>query len=199
MKRNNWKKIFAVLSMCMIIFSCIGCSNVKDGSGEVNESEKKEEVEKEEVEKEEVVEAVVSDRGFIKVMPLDLPDYITSAKEDEDYILMAKEGDGYGVGEYVSIEAEKPEDINPEASFYKSYVLGEEYTLEMMRNDLEDEFTKYEDITIGEQSYIFNRNSGSTLYYTVVNNYPVHIHVKGESLMDNEEVMKAIESIEYVY
>lgn len=53
--------------------------------------------------KDKKVERVTTESGAISVEALDMPDYITEADDDDEEILMAKEGEGYGVGEYVLI------------------------------------------------------------------------------------------------
>lgn len=53
--------------------------------------------------KDKKVERVTTESGAISVEALYMPDYITEADDDDEEILMAKEGEGYGVGEYVLI------------------------------------------------------------------------------------------------
>ena len=53
--------------------------------------------------KDKKAERVTTASGAISVEALDMPDYITKAEDDDEDILMAKEGEGYGVGDYVLI------------------------------------------------------------------------------------------------
>ena len=112
---------------------------------------------------------------------------------------MAKEGEGYGVGDYVLISGISKDD---ETSLsYPSYVKGQEYTLDMLLSDFQnkDSYKTYTKTKIGDQEYVLLDEKSNRYYYTVTNNYPVLIQVIGESMQDNEAVTKALESIQYNY
>ena len=128
-----------------------------------------------------------------------MPDYITEADDDDEEILMAKEGEGYGVGEYVLIDGIS-KDAETSLS-YPSYVKGQEYTLDMLQSDFESKnsYKTYTRTKIGDQEYVLLDETDDRYYYTVTNNYPVLIQVIGESMQDNKAVTKALESIQYNY
>ena len=87
------KKVFIVLLAMVFAFSLAACgSGGSDGGGKDGDSGKDKKVER-----------VTTKSGAISVEALDMPDYITEADDDDEEILMAKEGEGYGVGEYVLI------------------------------------------------------------------------------------------------
>lgn len=68
--------------------------------------------------KDKKAERVTTASGAISVEALDMPDYITQAKDDDEDILMAKEGEGYGVGDYVVISGiSKDDETSIELSF----------------------------------------------------------------------------------
>ena len=175
---KNLKKLLVAVMVVIMALSFAACGG---GSGEE-------------------IPAVSTDSGAISVTPLDIPDYITEAEEGAEAILMAKEGDGGGAGAYVYIDGSKTEgeDITWEMRC-PSWKSGEEYTLDMMLADLGDE-SEYTKTTIGGQEYLaYEANSTSMNYYTVANNHPVLVQVVGTDEMDEEAVMKAIESIKYNY
>ena len=124
---------------------------------------------------------------------------ITEADDDDEEILMAKEGEGYGVGEYVLIDGiSKDEETSLR---YPSYVKGQEYTLDMLQSDFESKnsYKTYTRTKIGDQEYVLLDETDNRYYYTVTNNYPVLVQVIGESMQDNKAVTKALESIQYNY
>ena len=103
---------------------------------------------------------------------------------------MAKEGEGYGVGDYVLISGISKDD---ETSLsYPSYVKGQEYTLDMLLSDFQNKnsYKTYTKTKIGDQEYVLLDEDSNRYYYTVTNNYPVLIQVIGESMQDNEAVTK---------
>ncbi len=185
---NNLKKLLIAVMVMVMALAFAACGG--GGSGEEDPVE---------------VPAVSTDSGAISVTPLDIPDYITEAKEGDEEILMAKEGDGAGSGSYVLIDgADKDgEDITWEMRC-PSYVNGQEYTLDMMLADFEAKDTygtdTYTKTTIGDQEYLaYEAHSTAMFYYTVANNHPVLIQVIGTDEMDEEAVMNAIKSIKYNY
>lgn len=188
MSKNMKKLLIAVMVMVMALaFAACGGGG---GSGEEDPAE---------------IPAVTTDSGAISVTPLDIPDYITEAEAGKEEILMAKEGDGAGSGSYVLIDGATKDgsDVTWEMRC-PSYVNGQEYTLDMMLADFEAKDTygtdTYTKITIGDQEYLeYEANSTSMNYYTVANNHPVLVQVVGTDEMDEEAVMKAIESIKYNY
>ena len=168
------KKILIVLLAMVFAFSLAACGGGGDKDGDSGKDKK--------------AERVTTASGAISVEALDMPDYITKAQDDDEDILMAKEGEGYGVGEYVLI--------------YPSYVKGQEYTLDMLLSDFQNKDGKYKTYTktkIGDQEYVLLDEDSDRYYYTVTNNYPVLIQVIGESMQDNEAVTKSLESIQYNY
>lgn len=184
MSKNMKKLLIAVMVMVMAL-AFAAC-----GSGEEDPAE---------------VPAVSTDSGAISVTPLDIPDYITEAREGDEEILMAKEGDGYGSGAYVLIDGASKDgsDVTWEMRC-PSYVNGQEYTLDMMLADFEANDTygteTYTKTTIGDQEYLeYEANSTCMYYYTVANNHPVLIQVVGTDELDEEAVMNAIKSIKYNY
>lgn len=187
MSKNMKKLLIAVMVMVMALaFAACGGG----GSGEEDPAE---------------VPAVSTDSGAISVTPLDIPDYITEAREGDEEILMAKEGDGYGSGAYVLIDGATKDgsDVTWEMRC-PSYVNGQEYTLDMMLADFEANDTygteTYTKTTIGDQEYLeYEAHSTSMNYYTVANNHPVLIQVVGTDELDEEAVMNAIKSIKYNY
>ena len=183
------KKILIVLLAMVFAFSLAACgSGGSDGGGKDGDSGKDKKVER-----------VTTASGAISVEALDMPDYITKAKDDDEDILMAKEGEGYGVGDYVLISGISKDD---ETSLsYPSYVKGQEYTLDMLLSDFQnkDSYKTYTKTKIGDQEYVLLDEKSNRYYYTVTNNYPVLIQVIGESMQDNEAVTKSLESIQYNY
>ena len=180
---KNLKKLLVAVMVVIMALAFAACGG--GGSGEEEPAE---------------VPAVSTDSGAISVTPLDIPDYITEAEAGKERILMAKEGDGAGSEAYVYIDGSKTEgeDITWEMRC-PSWRSGEEYTLDMMLADLGDE-SEYTKTTIGGQEYLAHEaNSTSMNYYTVANNHPVLVQVVGTDEMDEEAVMKAIESIKYNY
>ena len=179
------KKILIVLLAMVFAFSLAACSDGGDKDGDSGKDKK--------------VERVTTKRGAISVEALDMPDYITEADDDDEEILMAKEGEGYGVGEYVLIVGiSKDEETSLS---YPSYVKGQEYTLDMLQSDFESKnsYKTYTRTKIGDQEYVLLDETDDRYYYTVTNNYPVLIQVIGESMQDNKAVTKALESIQYNY
>ena len=183
------KKVFIVLLAMVFAFSLAACgSGGSDGGDKDGDSVK-----------EKKVERVTTKSGAISVEALDMPDYITEADDDDEEILMAKEGEGYGVGEYVLIVGiSKDEETSLS---YPSYVKGQEYTLDMLQSDFESQnsYKTYTRTKIGDQEYVLLDETDDRYYYTVTNNYPVLIQVIGESMQDNKAVTKALESIQYNY
>ena len=183
------KKVFIVLLAMVFAFSLAACGSGGSDGGDkdgVSGKEKK-------------VERVTTKSGAISVEALDMPDYITEADDDDEEILMAKEGEGYGVGEYVLIDGiSKDEETSLR---YPSYVKGQEYTLDMLQSDFESKnsYKTYTRTKIGDQEYVLLDETDDRYYYTVTNNYPVLIQVIGESMQDNKAVTKALESIQYNY
>ena len=71
----------------------------------------------------------------------------------------------------------------------------------MMKKDLDEKETyrTVEKTTIGDTEYLYVDYDSSIYYYTVANNHPILIQVIGDSMVDNEAVMAALESIRYNY
>ena len=183
------KKVFIVLLAMVFAFSLAACGGGgSDGGDKDGDSGKDKKVER-----------VTTKSGAISVEALDMPDYITEADDDDEEILMAKEGEGYGVGDYVLIVGiSKDEETSLS---YPSYVKGQEYTLDMLQSDFESKnsYKTYTRTKIGDQEYVLLDETDDRYYYTVTNNYPVLIQVIGESMQDNKAVTKALESIQYNY
>ena len=178
------KKILIVLLAMVFAFSLAACGG-GDKDGDSGKDKK--------------AERVTTASGAISVEALDMPDYITEADDDDEDILMAKEGEGYGVGDYVLISGISKDD---ETSLsYPSYVKGQEYTLDMLLSDFQNKnpYKTYTKTKIGDQEYVLLDEDSNRYYYTVTNNYPVLIQVIGESMQDNEAVTKSLESIQYNY
>ena len=178
------KKILIVLLAMVFAFSLAACGGGGDKDGDSGKDKK--------------AERVTTASGAI-VEALDMPDYITKAQDDDEDILMAKEGEGYGVGDYVLISGISKDD---ETSLsYPSYVKGQEYTLDMLLSDFQNKnsYKTYTKTKIGDQEYVLLDEDSDRYYYTVTNNYPVLIQVIGESMQDNEAVTKSLESIQYNY
>ena len=178
------KKILIVLLAMVFAFSLAACG----GGGDKDDSGKDKKAER-----------VTTASGAISVEALDMPDYITKAQDDDEDILMAKEGEGYGVGDYVLISGISKDD---ETSLsYPSYVKGQEYTLDTLLSDFQNKnsYKTYTKTKIGDQEYVLLDEDSNRYYYTVTNNYPVLIQVIGESMQDNEAVTKSLESIQYNY
>lgn len=182
------KKVLIVLMTLIMVIVMAACGG---GSDDIEGGEEAEEV-----------KAVITESGAISVMPLDIPDYITEAKEGEEGILIAKEGEGYGVGEYINISgaAKEGEDSTWQLRC-SSYVPGEEYTLDMMLTDLQaaDEYETFEKITLGSIEVIIEEESDGCYYYTVSNNHPIMIQIVGEDLQHDEAVADMIESLQFNY
>ena len=179
------KKILIVLLAMVFAFSLAACGGGGDKDSDSGKDKK--------------AERVTTASGAISVEALDMPDYITKAEDDDEDILMAKEGEGYGVGEYVLISGISKDD---ETSLsYPSYVKGQEYTLDMLLSDFQNKnpYKTYTKTKIGDQEYVLLDEDSDRYYYTVTNNYPVLIQVIGESMQDNEAVTKSLESIQYNY
>ncbi len=183
------KKILMILMALVMTLSFAACGGDGGGNsdGDTGKSTEKE------------VKRVTTESGDISVMPLDIPDYITKAEEGYNKILMAKEGDGYGVGEYVLIDGVSQDDETDLG--YPSYVKGQEYTIDMMLADFQNknQYKTYTKTTIGDREYVVYEETDSIYYYTVANNYPVMIQVIGESMKNNDKVMEMIDTIEYNY
>ena len=179
------KKILSIMLTLVLIFSLAACGGGGDKDGDSGKDKK--------------AERVTTASGAISVEALDMPDYITKAQDDDEDILMAKEGEGYGVGDYVLISGISKDD---ETSLsYPSYVKGQEYTLDMLLSDFQNKnsYKTYTKTKIGDQEYVLLDEDSNRYYYTVTNNYPVLIQVIGESMQDNEAVTKSLESIQYNY
>ena len=179
------KKLLIVLLAMVFAFSLAACGGGGDKDGDSGKDKK--------------AERVTTASGAISVEALDMPDYITKAQDDDEDILMAKEGEGYGVGDYVLISGISKDD---ETSLsYPSYVKGQEYTLDMLLSDFQNKnsYKTYTKTKIGDQEYVLLDEDSNRYYYTVTNNYPVLIQVIGESMQDNEAVTKSLESIQYNY
>ena len=168
------KKILIVLLAMVFAFALAACGGGGDKDGDSGKDKK--------------AERVTTASGAISVEALDMPDYITEADDDDEDILMAKEGEGYGVGDYVLISGISKDD---ETSLsYPSYV--KEYTLDMLLSDFQNKnsYKTYTKTKIGDQEYVLLDEDSNRYYYTVTNNYPVLIQVIGESMQDNEAVTK---------
>ena len=183
------KKVFIVLLAMVFAFSLAACGSGGSDGGDIDGDSGKDKK----------VVRVTTKSGAISVEALDMPDYITEADDDDEEILMAKEGEGYGVGEYVLIDGIS-KDAETSLS-YPSYVKGQEYTLDMLQSDFESKnsYKTYTRTKIGDQEYVLLDETDNRYYYTVTNNYPVLIQVIGESMQDNKAVTKALESIQYNY
>lgn len=145
---------------------------------------------------------ISTDTGAITATELGIEDYITSSISGDEIILMAKDGEGFGAGEYVLIDgANKDSDDSTWEMRLPSYKFGKEYTLKMMKKDLDEKETyrTVEKTTIGDTEYLYVDYDSSIYYYTVANNHPILIQVIGDSMVDNEAVMAALESIRYNY
>lgn len=179
---KNVKKLLVAAVVMVMTFALAACG----GNGETSEAP-----------------AVSTDSGAISVTPIDLPDYETNASVGDEYILMAKEGEGHGSGAYICIDgADKDGEDVTWSMRCPSYVNGEEYTLDMMLSDLqsENEYKEYTKTTFGDQEYIANEaNSTSMYYYTVANNHPVLVQVVGTDELDEEVVADTIASIVFNY
>ena len=82
---------------------------------------------------------ISTDTGAITATELGIEDYITSSISGDEIILMAKDGEGFGVGEYVLIDgANKDSDDSTWEMRLPSYKFGKEYTLKMMKKDLDE-------------------------------------------------------------
>jgi len=137
---------------------------------------------------------ISTDTGAITATELGIEDYITSSISGDEIILMAKDGEGFGVGD-------KDSDDSTWEMRLPSYKFGKEYTLKMMKKDLDEKETyrTVEKTTIGDTEYLYVDYDSSIYYYTVANNHPILIQVIGDSMVDNEAVMAALESIRYNY
>lgn len=180
------KKVLVLFVAMMTIFAFTACG----GSGGGTDADKP--------------EPVSTESGAISVTPLDMPDYITSAESGNgEDILIAKEGDGSGSGEYIYIDGSCKDEADATWELRcPSYVYGQEYTFDMLKADLqaEDPYFTFTDVKIGDQDYVSKEaNSEATYYYTVANNHPVLIQVIGESMLGNDKVMECLETIQYNY
>ena len=149
----------------------------------------------------EEIYTVKMDRPLGSVHP-DVPTMVYPVNYGYVEGIMAKDGEGFGVGEYVLIDgANKDSDDSTWEMRLPSYKFGKEYTLKMMKKDLDEKETyrTVEKTTIGDTEYLYVDYDSSIYYYTVANNHPILIQVIGDSMVDNEAVMAALESIRYNY
>ncbi len=202
---KHLKRLLTAVMVTAIALAFTACGGSKEVDKEDKEAAEQVDADDEEVEEpaeEPVVERVATDSGAISVEPLNIPDYVTKAKDGVEKISMEKEEDGGG---RILIDgSNKDSEDGTWEMRCPSYVNGEEYTLDMMLADFEAKDTyhvqTYTKIQIGEQEYLANEgNSTSMNYYTVANNHPVLVQVVGTDQLDEDAVMNMIKSIEFNY
>ena len=155
------KKILIVLLAMVFAFSLAACGGGGDKDGDSGKDKK--------------AERVTTASGAISVEALDMPDYITQAKDDDEDILMAKEGEGVRCRRLCMMSG-----ISRTMRTKLSYSPYERdrniHLICFCRTSRTKTRTKtYTKTKIGDQEYVLLDEDSNRYYYTVTNNYPVLI------------------------